>query len=94
MIGPRGAWKCLVEYVKRPEFRGTEEEEILYVRASTILFADAEIERLREAVEWALAQADCFNEKIMAELRLRAGLGKTHTEAVMEAFESLKKEGK
>ena len=32
----------------------------------------AELTRLREAVEWALGQADCFNEKIMIELRRRA----------------------
>ena len=33
---------------------------------------DAEAKRLREAVEWALSQADCFNEKMLAELRRRA----------------------
>ena len=34
----------------------------------------ARIEVLENAVEWALGQADCFNEKIMIELRRRAGV--------------------
>ena len=33
---------------------------------------DAEAKRLREVIEWALSQADCFNEKMLAELRRRA----------------------
>ena len=33
---------------------------------------EAEVTRLRDAIEWALGQADCFNEKIMIELRRKA----------------------
>ena len=33
--------------------------------------AEAEVDALREVIEWALSQADCFNEKMPAELRHR-----------------------
>jgi hypothetical protein len=36
---------------------------------------EAEVTRLRDAIEWALGQADCFNEKIMIELRRKAKEG-------------------
>ena len=36
----------------------------------------ARIEVLENAVEWALGQADCFNEKIMIELRRKAKEGR------------------
>jgi hypothetical protein len=48
------------------------EREALRARCAVLEKVAEEIKRLREAVEWALGQADCFNEKIMIELRRRA----------------------
>jgi len=72
----RKAWEELVECIKNG--RGYIEHFMLDGEQATILAADAEMRKLREAVEWAMDNGD-YSSTIhagvwKAELRRRAGM--------------------